>query len=81
MCTCLEKPYNKKISSISLNSIKRNSQKTFAANGHHRVLLLQCIFTINFIQSIALIISGGVHFLLSNPSRSSLGGRNTFEIF
>lgn len=74
MCTCLEKPYNKKISSISLNSNKRNSEKTF-------VLLLQCIFNIYFIQSIALIESRGVHFLLSTTSRSSLDGQNTFEIF
>lgn len=28
-------PYNKKISSISLNSNKRNSEKTFVANWHH----------------------------------------------
>lgn len=62
MFTCLEKPYNKKISSISLNNNKRNSQKTVVAKWTPlRVLLLQCIFTINFIQSIALIDSGGVH--------------------
>lgn len=76
MCSCLEKKkINKKISSISLNRNKRNSEKTFAANGHHiEFCCWHVSFTINFIHSIALIDSGGVHFLQSTTFRCSLDG-------